>query len=167
GTNSLGTTSLSGNMASYTNAALAPGSHSITAVYNGDTNFNASTSGATNQNVLQASTTAALISSTNPTLSGQTVVFTARVSAVAPGSGTPSGTVQFSIDGTNFGGAVTLSSGNATSAPISSLTLSNHTVTAAYSGDSSYIASDNTGSPLTQTVNKAGSTTTVSSSLNP
>jgi hypothetical protein len=44
GSTPLGTTSLSACVASYSNSSLAVGTHSITAVYNGDTNFFGSTS---------------------------------------------------------------------------------------------------------------------------
>ena len=39
----------------------------------------------------------------NPSVYGQSVTFTATVASNPPGSGTPTGTVQFQIDGTNFG----------------------------------------------------------------
>src|SRR5947199_257708 len=97
GATALSTNSLSGGQVNYTNTTLLPGTHSITAVYNGDTNFIGSTSGVVTQSVGQANTATAVTSSANPSVSGQAVTFTATVSAVAPGSGTPSGTVQFSI----------------------------------------------------------------------
>ena len=43
----------------------------------------------------QASTTTAMAASVNPSVYGQSVTFTASVVAVAPGSGTPTGTVSF------------------------------------------------------------------------
>jgi large repetitive protein len=45
--------------------------------------------------VNQASTTTALAASVNPSVYGQSVTFTATVGVVAPGSGTPTGTVAF------------------------------------------------------------------------
>jgi hypothetical protein len=50
----------------------------------------------------------------------------------------PTGTVQFAVDGTNFGTPVTLSDGMATSQATSTLAGGNHVITASYSGDSSY-----------------------------
>src|SRR5206468_1324479 len=50
---------------------------------------------------------------------------------------------------------------------LSSLAVSNHTVTAAYSGDSNFNGSDNTTSPFTQTANADNTTTTLTSSTNP
>jgi Bacterial Ig-like domain (group 3) len=51
------------------------------------------------------------------------------------------GTVQFQIDGKNFGSAVTLSGGKATSGSTTSLTAGNHNITAVYSGDTTYAGS--------------------------
>jgi hypothetical protein len=59
---------------------------------------------------------------------------------VAPATGT----VQFNIDGTNFGSPVTLSGGNATSNTISTLAVGNHTITAAYSGNTNIQTSSGT-----------------------
>ena len=69
-------------------------------------------------------------SSLNPSAYGQAVSFTATVTGVSP-----TGTVQFNIDGGAFGLPVTLASGTATSGTISTLTAGTHTVTAVYSGD--------------------------------
>jgi hypothetical protein len=88
-----------------------------------------------------AATTTSVASSVNPSVVGQSVTFTATVTANAPGGGTPTGTVQFLIDGINFGNPVTLSGGQATSSSISSLAVGGHTVTASYSGDGSFATS--------------------------
>jgi hypothetical protein len=58
------------------------------------------------------------------------VSFTATVTGVSP-----TGTVQFNIDGSAFGSPVTLASGTATSGTTSTLSAGTHTVTAVYSGD--------------------------------
>src|SRR5206468_10053641 len=92
---------------------------------------------------------------------------TATVSPVAPGAGARSGTVQFKTNGVNFGSAVTLSGGSATGVAVSSLTVgSATTVTADYNGDGNFNTSTGTLSGG-QTVNKANTTSTVSSSSNP
>jgi hypothetical protein len=62
----------------------------------------------------------------------------------------PTGTVQFAVDGSNLDGPVTLSDGMATSPTVSIFTAGTHTITASYSGDSSYTASSGT---FTQTIN--------------
>ena len=144
------------------------GNTTVTAVYNGDAGFNTSTGTLTGgQTVSKANSSTAVTSSANPSVCGQAVTFTATVTAVAPGAGTPTGTVQFKTNGVNFGGAVTLSGGSASSPALSSLAVGTLTVTAIYSGDSNFNSSDNSASPLTQTVNKATTTTTIASSKNP
>src|SRR5262249_3147984 len=87
GTNGLGSGTLSSGQASFGTAALTKGSHSITAVYSGDTTFADSTSPVVNQSVL-ASTSTLLVSGPNPSLPGQSVTFTASVSG---SGGTPTG----------------------------------------------------------------------------
>src|SRR5205823_4946746 len=150
----LGTGTLSSGSASFTTSALAVGSHSITAEYGNDGNFNASTSGALTQTVNPADTTTSVSSSVNPSVYGQSVSFTANVSANAPASGTPGGTVQFTIDGVDYGSAVALSGGTA-SVSDSGLAVGNHSVSATYGGSASFNGS---GGALLggQTVDKAG-----------
>jgi len=144
-------------------SSLSVGAHSITAVYSGDSNFSGSTSPALGQNVNQASSATA-VTSNNPSSFGQTVTFTATVSAVPPGSGTPTGTVQFKDGINSLGSPVTLNSGTATFIT-SSLSIGTHNITAVYNGDASFMGST---SPLfAQTVNKDGSSPSVSSSANP
>ena len=87
-------------------------------------------------NVLKANTTTAVNSSANPSVYGQSVTFTAIVSPSAA-----TGTVQFKIDGSDFGSPATLSSGTATGGSISTLSVGNHTVEAVYSGDTNYNSS--------------------------
>ena len=89
---------------------------------------------------------------------GQSVSFTATVGPPASGDPTPTGSVQFQIDGSNFGTAVTLDNGSATSDAISTLTAVGHTITALYSGDPTYAQGSQT---LTQTVNPATPTVNV------
>jgi hypothetical protein len=148
GSTTLGTGTLSGGVATYSTSTLTVATHSITAVYGGDTNFTTSTSSALSQVVNQASTTTTLTSSANPSLYGQSVTFTATVAAVSPGSGTPSGTVTFEDSG-NVIGTRTLSAGQATYST-STLTVGSHTITAVYGGDTNFSAS--TSSVVTQLV---------------
>jgi hypothetical protein len=147
--------------------SLSVAGHSIKAVYSGDPSFNTST-GTLAQNVNKANTSAAVVSSINPSDSGQNVTFTATVSVTAPGGGMPTGTIQFQVDGSNFGSPVSVStSGGSTTASFSLATLTSgtHTIVARYNGDSSFTSSNS--AVFTQTVNKASTTTTVVSSVNP
>ena len=86
------------------------GSHSITAVYNGDASFNTSTNSPLTQTVNKSPSTTALTSSANPAVFGQPVIFTATVTGT---NGTPTGTVTFK-DGTNSLATNSLVSGVAT-----------------------------------------------------
>jgi uncharacterized repeat protein (TIGR01451 family) len=125
-------------------SSLPVGNHSVEADYLGSGSFNA-TSGLLpgGQAVNKASTTTAVTSSLNPSVGGQAVTFTATVSPVAPGAGTPDGTVLFTIDGSAAGSPVALVGGAATLST-SSLAPGSHTVAAAYSGSASFTASSGT-----------------------
>lgn len=162
GGTTLGTpASVSGGVASILVSSLSVGSHSITATYNGDTNFSGSTSSAVSQTVNKATTSTALTSSPNPSTVNQTVTFTATVTGA--NGGTPTGTATFT-QGTTTVGTGSLVSGVATFSTTYS-TAGIRSLTAAYSGDGNYVAS--TSALHTQTVNKAATTTGLSSSLNP
>jgi uncharacterized repeat protein (TIGR01451 family) len=167
GGNSIGTATLNSGVATITTSVLAPGNHTITTSYNGDGNFNVSAGSLTGnpQVVNKANTTTTLSSSLNPSVFGQPVTFTATVSPVAPGAGTPAGTVTF-LDGGNSIGTGTLSGGVA-SFTTSALTAGNHTISASYNGDTNFNGSTGslTGNP--QVVNKANTTTAITSSVNP
>src|SRR5207249_715239 len=94
-------------------------------------------------------TTTTLSISPNPSVFGQTVASTAAVSPLSSGRGPLTGTVQFSIDGTNVGPVFTLSGGIATFT-FSNLLAGTHSITASYSGDNNFAGS--TSSSLTQIV---------------
>src|SRR5690606_30782555 len=100
-------------------STLAVGTRTIGATYNGDTVHNASTAAPVSQTVNQVATTTVLASSANPSNVGASVTFTATVAPVS-GSGTPSGDVTFTIDGTPQTPVALDGSGQATF-PISSL----------------------------------------------
>ena len=72
--------------------------------------------------------------------------YTATVSPVAPATTTPTGAVQFSIDGHPIGGPVALDgSGHSTSVVLSTPeTAGLHTINAVYSGDTNYKTSTGT-----------------------
>jgi hypothetical protein len=101
--------------------------------------------------VTKASTTVVLTSSNNPSIHLLPVTFTATVAVVAPGVGTPTGTVTFR-DGTTTLGTATLSSGKATyrTPCIRPLRLGDHSITAVYNGDANFTTS--TSPAMTQTV---------------
>ncbi len=104
--------------------------------------------------VNQAPTNTTVLSLLSPSAYGDSINFTATVSATQ-GGGTPSGTVQFKIDGAPFGSPVALSGGTATSGNVSTLTHGNHTVDAEYSGDAAFVASHGS---MTQNVGERNAT---------
>jgi hypothetical protein len=144
---SLGSNTLSGGVTTYNTSAFSVSSHSLTASYGGDSNFQSSTSSPLSQVVNVANTTTTLIASPNPAMPGQTVVFTATVSVVAQGAGTPTGSVGF-FDGATFLGSSPISSGVATF-NTNALTIGAHTITASYIGDSHFFASISSNLPFT------------------
>jgi len=98
-------------------------------------------------------TTTKLSSSLNPSIVGQSVTIKATASA-ASGTATPTGTVQFSVDGTAAGSPVTLSSGTATYAT-SALTAGTHSITAVYTPTTGSSFATSSAAALSQVVNKA------------
>src|SRR5207237_997796 len=135
---------------------LTGGSHSIEADYSGDVNYSVS-SGTKTQTVNTASTTTSLALIPNASTYAQSVIVTATVTS---GVSTPTGTVQFIVDGTNFGSPVPLD-GNGIPTRRSSdlfLTGGSHSIEADYSGDVNYSVSSGT---KTQTVNTASTTTSL------
>jgi X-X-X-Leu-X-X-Gly heptad repeat protein len=118
-----------------------------------------------------ASTSTTVTSSVNPSIFGQSITFTATVANTSGNTATPTGSVQFSVDGAPFGAPVVLSgSGSAVTAAsgaIATLTVSGspHAINAVYTNsDGGFIGSSGT---LRQTVNPAPTSTTVTSSANP
>ena len=163
GVTSLGTAPVSAGSASVNTSALAVGTHSLTAVYSGNASFSGSTSAAQNHTVNPASTATALTSAPNPSTFGTSVTLTATVTVSPPGAGSPTGTVQF-FDGATSLGSAPLSSGTAV-LNTSTLAVGGHSLTAVYSGATSF--SGSTSPAHTHTVNTANTTTAVTTSPNP
>jgi hypothetical protein len=119
--------------AQFTTAALAAGSHSITATYDPTAGTPASSASLT-EVITGIATTAALSSSLNPAPYGQSVTFTASVSS---SSSAPTGTIQF-MDGASVLGTLPLApSGTTTSSATlasSSLSPGTHSLSAVYNG---------------------------------
>jgi uncharacterized membrane protein len=98
-------------------------------------------------------TTTSVLSSHPSSTYGYALTFTATISAVSEAAGTPIGSVQFLVDGANFGLPLNLANGVATSGPLSTLGAGTHTVSAVYSGK--YLFGTSTAANLSQTVAKA------------
>src|SRR5213594_123262 len=162
----LGTATLVNGSASLSISTLAAGSHPLTAVYSGSPSFLGSTSPVVTQAVNLLNTSTSLTSTPNPSTTGQAVTLTATVSAVAPATGVPTGTITFR-DGATVLGTATLVNGSA-SISISTLAAGSHPLTAAYGGSATFAAS--TSAVVTQVVNApaaAATTTTLTSTPNP
>jgi hypothetical protein len=144
---------------------LPVGSRTLRADYSGDSNFLASNSATVTQVISKADTTTIIADAVNPTVFGQTTTFTATVSVVGPGAGSPTGTIQFKDGASSIGGPIAINGSFKAGFTTNSLTVGAHAITAVYNGDSNFNGS--TSAVTTHTVNKANTTTTVSSSPNP
>jgi hypothetical protein len=127
----LGTSPLSGGVATFTTSSLAQGTHTIRAKYSGDAEFSPSYATLT-QMVQRYPTTTALTSSLNPSSFGQAVTFTATVTN--SGGPTPTGTVAF-YNGSTVWGTATLNSSGVAQVTISMLPVGTHPMTAEYEHD--------------------------------
>jgi Bacterial Ig-like domain (group 3)/Domain of unknown function (DUF4397) len=132
----IGTGTLNSGVATMQTSSLAAGTHPLTAQYAGSGNFPGSTSAVVNQIVNKIDTDTTVVSSVNPSVANQNVTFTATVTPKIGGD-TPTGTIQFMIDGTAVGSPVAMSNGQATYST-STLAVGTHTVRAEYSGSDKY-----------------------------
>ena len=150
--------------ASVTVTDLPVGSNAVVATYTGDDVYDASSAAPRTVNVAKADVSVTLGTASTHTVAGQAVAYTATVAVEAPGGGTPDGTVQLAVDGTDVGAPVTLSNGAATFPAVSSLGAGSHTVKATYSGSADYAGGAD---QLQQTVTQADTTTTVVATPSP
>jgi MYXO-CTERM domain-containing protein len=158
----IGTRSIDGSgNAAFTTRALAGGSHTIVARYDGDANHAAGSTATVTQVVQPAATQTATTATVNPSVFGQSITLRATISSGA--AGTPTGTVSFGEGAANLG-TVNVVDGVA-SLVIASLRAASHTIVARYSGDGSFAAS--TAPDFAQVVGKATTATTIASSSNP
>lgn len=163
GTTKLGTGILSNGVATFTTSTLSVGTHRITAVYGGSTAFTASTAPTFSHVISKEAATATVSSSSDPSVYGQSVTLTATLLPVSPGTAVPTGSVTFK-DGSTTLATVTLSGGVA-SFKTAALAVGTHSITVVYSGNSNI--SSATSVALSQVVNKAASTVTLTASPNP
>ena len=163
GGTSLGTVLLSSGTASLAVSSLATGNDNLSFDYSGDSNFAAIDDLASlAQTVSHDATTSALTASPGSTIYGQNVTLTATVSANAPGSGTPTGTVSF-YDGTTVIGTATLAAGTA-SFTDPSLSAATHSLSVQYSGDADFAGGSSPGT--SEVVTPDSTITTVAPSAN-
>jgi hypothetical protein len=166
GGNALGTATLnSSGVATYSTSTLTPNNYSLTAVYSGDSTY-PTASGTASLTVTGLTATVKV----TPAVPSVTTAASLSVTVAVSGSGaTPTGTVTLSGGGFNSA-ATTLSGGSATIViPANSLNAGADTLTASYSGDTTYspatgTASETVSNPLTATVKVTPAATTVVSS---
>jgi hypothetical protein len=158
--------------ATLTTSSLGVGTHTISAVYSGDSIFGSSTSPGLSQTVqLIGTTTTLALSSVNPSVVDQPVTFTATVAPEVTGLGTPQGNVTFYGYNSEFGSFFSIGSGaldasGTATVTTSSLSAATTMILAMYTGNSSF-AGSRISLPLTQNVQLIGTTTTLTSSPNP
>jgi hypothetical protein len=126
----------SSGVATLTNSSLNADSYPLTAVYMGDANNLGSTSPILNQVVSEATSSATLTSSFNPSASGQAVTFMATITSP---TAKPTGPVTFTAGKTVLGTAQL--NGDKATFTTSTLAVGSTTVTATYSGDSNIAGS--------------------------
>jgi streptogramin lyase len=137
GTTQVGFAQVDANGQATLPVSLGVGSHALTAVFVSNA-FPGSTSAAVTVTVNPAATTVTLASSLNPVGTGQAVTFTATVAAVAPGAGTPTGTVTFK-DGNVVLGTAAVGAGGTATLPTSFGVAGGHAITAVYGGDPNFV----------------------------
>jgi len=144
--------------ASCSTSSLGLNSHSISAVYEGDSYNTGSTSPVITQIVNRASTTTTIpVHTPNPLWLGSSISITIAVAVNAPGVGTPTGTVLVTDGPASC--VITLP---VTTCSLTPNTAGINTLTASYSGDTLFAAS--TSPVASHTVYKASSTLLLSSS---
>jgi hypothetical protein len=160
-------TSNAGTTAAVTTATCtaplsAAASYTVTAAYNGDGNFNTSTSTPLPQAVVKAATTVSL-SPPSAAAVNLPATYSVTIMPATAGATVPSGTVTFTdtVAGTLLCSPQILagtSAGNATaSCAVTFLTAATHTITATYSGDTNFTA----GAPAAASITIGRSATTL------
>lgn len=125
--------------ATFTSSSLTADEHFITVQYSGDANFSPGSASLV-QAIHSGASSTVLALSPDPSNTGQSVTFTATVSAVPPATGTPTGQVTFAQGNTVLAQAPLNSSGQV-SFSTSALAAGGGTITATYASDSLFAAS--------------------------
>jgi hypothetical protein len=152
----LGTISLDATgTADLSTSTLSVGTHTITASYAGNQNFNPPPDSTVTQVVIVAppvpsATVTLLQSSVNPSTFGQNVTFTASVATTGAFIKIPAGTLTFT-DGATMLGSMALDASGVAKLTTSTLAIGQHPIVASYKPSTqNFVAS--TSAPLTQVV---------------
>jgi parallel beta-helix repeat protein len=159
----IGTATLNtGAIASFSTAGLSVGSHTITATYPGDFNFENSVSNAVVEVVTGYPSATTLNSvAPNPADALQAITFSARVNSTY---GTPTGNVTFMAGSTALTTA-TLNASGVASATVSTLGAGSYAITAVYDASTEFAGSSS--NTITETVLGTDTVTTLTASPNP
>ena len=147
GSTMIGGGDVSGDVATLVTTSLPVGTNSITATYEGDSNYAASTSKAVSVTTTQAATTTSVSFSPASPVLGQDTTLTAAITPGTTGPVAPSGTVEF-FDGSTLLGSGTVS-GDMATLVTTALPVGTSTLTATYEGDGNYSASTSPGVSVT------------------
>ena len=146
---------LAGGVGSCPITLTTAGTRTLIVTYGGDSQFNGSDV-SKSQTVNPAATTVTITTdAADPSVAGEPITISYTVAAVAPGNGTPTGSVTVSSSAGSCSGPLTAGSGACTFTPANA---GAYTLTADYGGDGNYAASSDT---EPHQVNKAATTTTV------
>jgi hypothetical protein len=140
GDKQIGSGQLHGKTATLACSNLAVRSHSLSAIYTGNRDFQGSTSPVLAQSVDPVPTMALLVSSSAAVKKGQAVTFTATVKAEYVEKDVPGGNVAFRSNG-DLLESVPLR-GDTAAFSTSSLPVGTHSITASYQGDSRFAGSN-------------------------
>jgi hypothetical protein len=161
GSGNLTSAGASSATASFPTAALTLGTHTITAVYSGDSFDSTSTSAAFTETIDNATIGITLRTSATPVVFGSPLTLTATVT----GNGSaPSGTVNLQDSGATVA-TLPVPSNGIVSFNNPSLAIGQHSLTAAYSGDANHAAA--TSAVVNQTIQQATTTALTASNLKP
>lgn len=162
GNNLLGSGTInSSGVATFSTNALTVGTHTIVARYDGDFNFDSSTSNAVDVTITGYPTTLSLIASPSTAQFTQPVTLSFVASSIG---GTPTGTVAFQANGTVLGTTPIDTTGKATLV-VSTLPIGTYTITGVYSGDTHF--ANGTSNPVVVTVTRADTTISLTANPNP
>jgi subtilisin-like proprotein convertase family protein len=150
----------SSRQASFPIAFMALGAHTVTATYQGDSNFGQSTSTPLTQNVVSDSTTTSVTEPGGATVFGQQATFLAQVTPAVPGGGTPTGALQFFVDGAPQT-PVALNAAAQATLTTSTLSVGLHSISAVFSSADNNFTGSRTNTALSANVTKANTTTAV------
>ena len=155
-------TTVSNGVAAITTGSLSAGTRSIVARYHSDSAGFADSTGSASHVVNRWSSQVGLTVVPEPAVAGQSVAFTATVTGA--GGGRPTGTVQFIDEGSGAIGPPVALDAQGVARISGSAGAGTYRVRADYSGDGTFSASSAT---VTSTIQRAATTTTLTSSANP